>query len=682
MSQPARIALIVVAVIVVIIGAAVIVLESGIPRRIAESTATAKLGRPVKIGALHIGLFPPLGVTIRDLTIANVEGGSEPNMVELARGDVRIDPWKLLTGRLDVLLVTADKPKFLLEKNQEGKGNWQFGDPNKPATDTAPNFPVRKLVVNEGRATYRDPKSKIDVNIGIQSQPGENGGVDRLILTGDGKVANTDFKLNGKADTVLNLQNKDQPYAVEMEVKQGDNNARLAGTLKEPLRFEGLAADLHIEAKNAYDLYQLTGVAIPPTPPYTLEGKLFREGNVWRMDPMVAKVGQSDLRGKVAFDVGKERPKLDADLTSQRLRFPDFGGFVGANVDQKESGVQQVQKETEKKQAQGRQPAREPPKTSSEGTIPDTEIDFERLKAMDAHVRFRGTRVESPIVPVKEVATEITLDNGLLRVRPLRFGIGDGKIDFTLALDGRSKPAKIDAVMSLTRVPVSELLRTVEAKMKQYQTSTGTIGGRAQIKGRGNSPKALLASTNGDLGLAMEDGQIGAIIIELFGIDIAESVGILAEGNKPVPLRCFIAEFEFIDGIMGSKAFVIDTTDTNITGEGAVNFRDERVDFRMVPHPKDFSPLTARTPINISGSLGAPKIRPETAPLVARLGLATALSAALTPLAAPLAFIDVGLGKDSDCGAFVQEVRARIEKQKQDGGSQSGAPTERRQNRR
>ncbi|HEX2116009.1 MAG TPA: AsmA-like C-terminal region-containing protein, partial [Alphaproteobacteria bacterium] len=196
---------------------------------------------------------------------------------------------------------------------------------------------------------------------------------------------------------------------------------------------------------------------------------------------------------------------------------------------------------------------------------------------------------------------------------------------------------------------------------------------RAEIKGQGNSLKALLASTNGHLGLAMEQGRIGSLLIELMGIDVAESLGVLAAGNKPVPLRCFIADFEFIDGVMGSKAFVIDTADTNITGEGAINFKSERIDFRLVPHPKDFSPFTARTPINITGPLGDIAIRPEAAPLVARLGLATALSAVLTPLAAPLAFLDAGLGKDSDCGAFVQEVRGRIEQQKRE-GTRSGEP--------
>jgi uncharacterized protein involved in outer membrane biogenesis len=666
MSRIPRSVRILLAVFVVVIGGAVLLLESGALRKIAESAATAKLGREVTIGGLDIGVIPHLRVELRDLTVANLETGSKPDMVEMPRIEAVLSFWKLVTGRLDVLLVTADRPMLLLEKDKEGNGNWKFGDPNKAATDTAPNFPVRKLVVNEGRGVYRDPKGKIDVTIGIQSQAGEGGEADQLILTGTGKIGGSDFKLAGKADTVLNLRNTDQPYAIEMELTQGDNKARLAGTLKEPLRFEGLAADVHLEAKNAYDLYQLTGIAIPPTPPYVVDGKLFRDGDVWRMEPMVARVGESDLRGKLTFDVGGERPKLDADLTSQRLRFPDFGGFVGANVGPKpDTGIQQVQRETEKKQAEG-QPTREPPKTSSAGAIPDAEIDFERLKAMDAHVRFRGTRVESPIMPVKEVATEITLRDGMLQVKPLRFGVGDGRIDFTLALDGRAKPAKIDAVVALTRVPIGEVLRSFEAKLKQYQASTGTLGGRAQIKGQGNSLKALLASSNGDLGLAMEKGQIGALLIEMLGLDVAESIGFLAKGNKPVPLRCFIAEFEFIDGIMGSKTFVIDTTDTNITGEGAVNFKEETVNFRLAPHPKDFSPLTVRTPVTIGGPLNNVKIRPEAAPLVARLGLATALSAVLTPLAAPLAFVDVGLGKDSDCGAYVRDVRARIEKQKKE----------------
>jgi uncharacterized protein involved in outer membrane biogenesis len=673
MSRPARLALIALAIVCGLIGSAVAILESSIPRHLTESLASSKLGRKVSMSHLEINLIPRLRVEARDLKIANMETGSTANMVELARGEAVIDRTALLAGRLDVLMVIVERPGIVLEKDKDGRGNWQFGDPDKAATDTAPDFPVRKLVVRQAQVVYRDPPGKIDIGLNVNSQQQEGSDVDRLAIEGTGKIADSDFQLHGTADTVLNIQAKEQPYALELEVTQGGNRARLAGSLQEPLRFEGLAADVHLEAKDAYDLYQLTGVAIPPTPPYVLDGKLYREKDIWRLDPFIAKVGESDLRGKATFDVGGERPKLVADLASQKVSLPDFSGFLGGEVQKKDdSGIQQVQRQAEQKKAQGK-PTREPPKTDSAGVIPDTEIDFERLKAMDAHVKFRGTRVESPIVPISEVATELTLENGLLQAKPLRFGIGKGKVDLLVTLDGRRKPAIVATAMTVNRVPLGEVLKSLERKLQQQQTSTGTIGGRAEFKGQGNSLKALLASSNGHFGLAMEEGQIGLLLLELIGLDAAESLGVLLAGNRPVPLRCAIADFEFIDGIMGSKTFLIDTKDTNIVGEGAVNFKTERIDFRLAPYPKDFSPFSARSPIALSGPLNDIKIRPEAGPLSARLGLAAVLSAVLTPIAAPLAFLDAGLGKDSDCAKFIDEVRARIEQQKRD-GPRSGEP--------
>ncbi len=670
MSRSLRVVLIVLGVFVVLIGAALVVLESGIPRRIAESTASSKLGRDVSIGHLEIDLIPRLRVVASDVTVANMETGTTENMVEIARAEAVIDATQLLTGKLDILLVSLDRPVIVAEKDESGKANWQFGDPDEPAAE-APDIPVRRLQINQGQVAYRDPTSQIDIAMQVHSEPAAESGVERLALSGDGKVAGSEFSLQGKADTVLNLQNGEQPYAVEIEASAGEATARIAGSLEEPMRFEGLAADLHLDARNAYDVYQLTGVTIPLTPPYSLDGKLFRDGDVWRLEPFTAQVGRSDLRGTLTFDTGGERPKLTGDLTSKRIVAADFG--IGGGAQERESGTEQVQRRTEEKQAQGQTTKPLPEASVSSTVIPDTEIEFDRLKTIDAEVKFRGTRIEVPVVPVNEVATELSLDNGLLNVKPLRFGIGRGRIDFTLTLDGRQEPAAIDAAMALNRVPLGEILKSVERALGQYQTSTGTLGGRAEIHGRGNSLKALLDSSNGHLGLAMEKGRIGSLFIELIGLDAAETIGVVTTGNEPVPVRCVIADFEMIDGTLGSRTFVIDTTDTNITGEGAVNFDTEEVTFRLTPHPKDISLFSGRTPINISGKLNDIKVRPDSAPLAARLGIAAALGVILTPLAAPLAFVDVGLGEDSDCATFVRDVRARIEREKRD-DTRSGSP--------
>src|SRR5262245_24984885 len=137
MSRWRRIALIVLAVFVVLVGGTIVFLESGLARGIVASAASAKLGRPVTIGSLPVGFIPHVRVEVRDLAIANIEGGSMPNMVEMPRIEAVLDFWKLVTGRLDVLLVTADTPLMVLEKDKDGNGNWKFGDPNKAATDTA-----------------------------------------------------------------------------------------------------------------------------------------------------------------------------------------------------------------------------------------------------------------------------------------------------------------------------------------------------------------------------------------------------------------------------------------------------------------------------------------------------------------------------------------------------------------
>lgn len=74
-------------------------------------------------------------------------------------------------------------------------------------------------------------------------------------------------------------------------------------------------------------------------------------------------------------------------------------------------------------------------------------------------------------------------------------------------------------------------------------------------------------------------------------------------------------------------------------------------------HPKDPTPLSARTPITITGPFAGPSIGVEAGPLAARAAGAVALGALLTPLAAILAFIDPGLEKDNDCAALLEQAK-------------------------
>jgi uncharacterized protein involved in outer membrane biogenesis len=117
------------------------------------------------------------------------------------------------------------------------------------------------------------------------------------------------------------------------------------------------------------------------------------------------------------------------------------------------------------------------------------------------------------------------------------------------------------------------------------------------------------------------------------------------------------ADLPVESGTIKTNFFVLDTSDTLVETQGTADLAAERLDFRIAAHPKDPSPLAARTPVTIGGSFAKPSVGVEAAPLAARAAGAVALGVLLTPLASILAFIEPGLEKDSDCAKLLQEAK-------------------------
>jgi AsmA family protein len=175
------------------------------------------------------------------------------------------------------------------------------------------------------------------------------------------------------------------------------------------------------------------------------------------------------------------------------------------------------------------------------------------------------------------------------------------------------------------------------------------LGGAFALEMRGNSAAQMLGSADGDIGLIMGPGQISNLLLEVAGLDIAESLKYLLDEDKQIPLRCAYADFKVDDGVMSARALAFDTTDTVVHGEGKISLRDEALDLKLLPQPKDRSPFSARVPLKIGGSFKDPSFHPEAGPLMLR-GAAAAALYSIAPPAALLAFIETGPGHDIDCG--------------------------------
>ncbi len=93
-----------------------------------------------------------------------------------------------------------------------------------------------------------------------------------------------------------------------------------------------------------------------------------------------------------------------------------------------------------------------------------------------------------------------------------------------------------------------------------------------------------------------------------------------------------------------------------IQGSGTISLKNEALDMQLKVIPKDATVLSLRSPIHIQGSLKKPAVRIDKAALAARGGVGAALGLLLTPIGAMLAFIEPGLGKDSQCLAYIKEL--------------------------
>jgi uncharacterized protein involved in outer membrane biogenesis len=251
-------------------------------------------------------------------------------------------------------------------------------------------------------------------------------------------------------------------------------------------------------------------------------------------------------------------------------------------------------------------------------------------------------------VPIDDLSAELRLEDGAIAVEPLRFGVGAGRIEMRLSLDGRRDPMETKGEVEFRNVDVQRLARSLPSLQ-----GAGTIVGHAAIAARGNSVAALLAHGDGHVRLYMRGGEMSALMVNLAGLDFGRSLLSALGVPSRAPIRCMLADLALRRGVLNADTLVVDTTEANVVGTGSIDFATEALGMRIETEPKHFSIGSIPAPINVTGTLKRPSAAPDAKVLAMRAGAAAALGAVLTPFAALIPTIQLGLGEDADCDALL-----------------------------
>jgi uncharacterized protein involved in outer membrane biogenesis len=607
-----------------------------------ESRASAALGRPVTIAHLHVALGRETRIVVDDVEVANPPSFPEDSrFAKIDHLGLTVDVMSYIRDRvLKIPSIDLDHPVVDVATSPTGEENWKLATGSSGGGESGSTSPqIGNLTIKDGQATVKIPKLKADFAMEIATRQAEQGNEAQLVVDAKGTYADQPITGTFVGGSILSLRDASQPYPIDLRVANGPTHVTLVGTVQDPLAFKGTDVKLELAGPDMAQLYHLTGIPLPETPLYKIAGNLdYSEGKV-HFDQFAGTVGHSDLNGSIHVDPGKERPLVTADLTSRRVDLDDLGGFIGSTPG-KPGQAQTPEQKREHAQA-----------AASPTLLPNEPFNIPKLKAADFQVKYRGQRIQGRSMPFDNLAVNLSITDGNIRLEPVQFGVGKGTIDGNVALNEKDNVLYTRVDVDFRRLDVARMMAATH-----LFGGAGTVGGRLQLNTTGNSIAKMMANGDGNIKLFMTGGDLSALLVSLSGLDFGGALVSALGLPKRTPVRCMVLDMPLQRGVLDTRTMLLDTEQANITGKGSVNLKNETIDYTIEQESKHFTIGSLPAPIVIRGRLKSPSIMPDPATVGVRGGVAAALGVLATPLAALLPTIQLGLGEDNDCGKLIADT--------------------------
>jgi len=610
-----------------------------------DDYASARLQRRVVIhGALtgHAWSWTP-SLTARDVSVAQPAWAGAGQMAKLPSLTLAIDLKSLLRGQFVLSLVDAERPSLVLVRDESGRDNWTFGGSQASSPLKLP--PIRHFTIANGLMTLADARRRLSFSGRVSSNEQIVGfGRGDFILAGRGTLNGAPFTAQILGGPLINVD-PDKPYPFRTDIRAGDTHIVAQGTIPRPFDLAVFQASGRVTGDDVADLYDLTGVATPNSPPYDVTVHLSRHGDTTDLTGIHGRLGSTDIAGHLTVAEQDGRSDVIGDLASQRLKLADLTPVIGGAPRAALRGTIVSAKQIATAA-----------KLSAEGRVlPDAHLDVARIRHTDADIRYRAESVDAGPLPIREMALHATLDHGLLTVDPLSLGLPQGALSGRVRLDARGATPLTSIDLALAHAKVEELLPKRGAGPSAME---GALEARARLSGAGDSVRAAAASANGVVAVAITHGQMRRLFAELLGLDVGRSLFLyLSKDQKPTPVRCAVAEFRAQDGVLTAHRLIVDTADVQAQGGGVIDLRNETLNLAISGKPKHFRLLRIAAPITLKGRLNDPRFGIDFSKAGPQLGAAALLGATLSPFAAILPFIATGTAKDADCGALLAEAQ-------------------------
>ncbi|MFL9670269.1 AsmA family protein [Variovorax sp. AB1(2024)] len=566
------------------------------------------------------------------IEFANPPWARDPYLVKADRAEFDIRIWPLLASKVNIPRLALFSPTVGLQMEQDGRRTWALG---KDTSDSGTVPSIGLVQVDSGAIDFLAKHLGVDLHADLSYDTSR--GEMPLSYRIKGRYKGQPLTANGRTGNVLQINAAGAPpFPMEINAAAGQTQLKAAGTVAELSGLDGIDAKFELKGQTLGALFPLLGIALPQTSPYALSGDLSKRGTLWGVAGLKGKLGLSDIAGDMRFEQSGKLPYLSGELRSRVMDMDDLGPLIGlpptARTANTVEGVAPPPTVTQVKRAGGK-------------VLPTAPLDFERLRAMNADVKYTADRIQNVReIPLDRGSVQVKLDSGVLTLDPLDLGVAGGKLGGAIRIDASKNPADIRASLDVRAMQLARLF----PKLETTGNSVGRLDGRVNLSGSGSTVANWLGGVSGDVAVISGRGQFGNLLPVFATLVGGDIIKFLLRGDRNVELRCAALAFDVDKGVMTGRTLVVDTTNAVFTATGQANLATEGLDFVIRPEPKSKNILSIRTPLVVNGTFGSPKGGLQVAPLAER-GLAALALGAINPLLALAATIETGPGENADC---------------------------------
>ncbi|MFT9381368.1 MULTISPECIES: AsmA-like C-terminal region-containing protein [unclassified Gluconobacter] len=554
-----------------------------------SALATQKLekatGRTVKIGSLRLSPGQWITIDAKDLHLANIPGGSRPDMVSVGALHARIRLTSLLHGPLETRDVTIDHFSGLFERTPDRTPNWRFKSHKTSDTaDTQPPpsdkpdlswFPgLRNATINESDVTYRSAKgASYQVTMQHVTFQSEND-ASPLSMAFQGAYNGTPVTLDATMQPLKVLRRAPEPYGAKAHVTSGDLAIDFDGTLTDALNFEGVKGNITLSTPTSAPIFALAGLSdTHPVIPLTLNGTFSHAGDNWHLTNTTGNFQSTKIKSGT-FDLnegGKGKPDIiSTDLNLGRVDLNDLNKALSSG---KSSGPTDI-------------PLIAPAK-------PDPVL----------HVKLTADEILYNTLTFAKLKLDASQTPGRIDVSTLALGYLGAGLQANGHMEDQGGRSRVTANIALSHGDIDRLRRTAGLAPVPVKGSLSI-----RIIASANNVRTLNEATRkADLvaAVSMEKGEIAREIVEAASMDLRL---LFRHAKGTTPITCMLGVLEMHQGIGKVVPLRLKTSAGVLAAKADFDLNRRWLDLVFASRPFSTSFFALDIPVRVSGRFDSPDL--------------------------------------------------------------------------